>query len=234
MNRNLLTGLVCAGLALSAQASMARNPLKNLPSQTVHQGTVQGTLTVGDYTAFCNQPINGSAVADLRNINVGNRRRQVVHLSAQAANGAFAFLTNVGSEAPLTLTGPIQFSLVRGNGRYFQVDVTFIPPGATTATTLGFVTPDTRLTGPNLAPLFVLGNGRYVVPLIPGGSNGIPYGSTVTNVAFYQSANPNNCSRHTSDFNDVFVNKQSVPLDTSLASECGLDCTTGGGNNPEN
>lgn len=208
--KKLFTGVV----ALSAAIACC------LPSVAANRGP-NPNLSVGLYGGTC-FPTPGVVEAESRNIVVNGRNEQVVHLRAASANVAGVAVHNAGVNAlSYTMTGPIEFTVKRGNADWLRISVIYTAPGSSSVTgPINFVSPTTRLSTANTAPLVALGPGRYAIPL---GGGGIPYGSNVSTLFINQNANPNRCNSTRCDFNQIYINKYAVGIDQGSFT-CGTSC----------
>jgi hypothetical protein len=211
----LLTLALCGALT-STQSVQAGN----------HHAGDPSVLSLGSPVAVCISENVGVAVADVRNINVGDHTQTVLHLKAQGETAAEGFVNNLDTAKVQVIT-PINFTVVQGDAQYLQVIVNWTPLHSSDTGSASFITPDSKLDPSKSFRLHSNGHGAYAIPL---GQNGIPQFATLTLVFFNQNANPNDCTDHASDINHLTINNQFVGIDTTApAQTCGTSCSPGGG-----
>jgi hypothetical protein len=233
MKKAVAMTLAILSALIATQGVQARNIAKSGATTQQHHSGNGSVLTLGDYEAACFD--GGAALAETRNITVNGHSQQTVHLRAQQSTEASAFITNL-DKVTTVINSPINFSVVKGNGRFFLVTLDYIPHGGTQAddVEVNFLTPDSALKNAMFTEetLFLIdnGHGNYSVPV---GTNGIPQGAKLTFFALNQIANEDNCSVHGSDINHLQINRTFVGISTDPSSSCGIDCRTDGGGGEE-
>jgi hypothetical protein len=221
MKNIIAATLVTASLVLSCQSVLARNPAKDiLSTPNAHHGTTNA-ITIGGYLAGCESLNGGIAQAGPRTINVNGHNQGTAHLEAQGDTFAEAFV-QIPVSTPLVINGPISFTIAKGNGNRLVVIVAWTTPGSTTPVSAGFVTPDSKIADSTTTFLTSNGHGNYSIPV---GDHGIPFGSIIVDFIFNQDGNAKNCVKHSSDINELSINRTFIGIEQSGAEVCGTSCS---------
>ncbi len=228
--------LVALSLFACSQPSFAGNFRKHV-STSAQRITTQSNsgvtgLALGAFETDCEFfETPGSASGSFQTIvDSTNHNQLTVHLKASGGGAAYSFLENPLSTFTI-IKSPISFNLVKGNGNFLGVEVTFIPHGSTTESFIDFATPDSKLYNffQGVVPMISEGNGRFTIPLNNSDFTGIPQGAQLTGLFFVEFGNPNNCDNKNSHVNNLTINKRPIGLDTSSPS---ASCDDGCGEQP--
>jgi hypothetical protein len=230
MIKTVAVTLAVLSALITTQSVQAKNIAKSGGTTQQHHSGDGSVLTLGAYETACFGP-SGAALAETRNITVNGHSQQTVHIRAQSMTVGSAFITNLDTVTTV-IDSPINFSVVKGNGKFLLITLDYIPHGGTQAdeVEVNFLTPDSALKNAMFTEetLFLIDNGHanYSVPV---GTHGIPQGATLTFFSFNQDGNVNNCSVHGSDINHVQINRTFLGISTDPSASCGSDCGTNGG-----
>jgi len=235
MKKLIGASLVALSLFACTQPSFAGNFRKH--SSTTKAATKGATtqsnsgvtgLALGDFATDCEFfETPGSASGSFQTIvDSSNHNQLTVHLKASGGGAAYSSLENPLSTFTIIKT-PISFNLVKGNGNFLGVEVTFIPHGSTTESFIDFATPDSKLYNffDGVVPMISNGNGSFTIPLNSNVLTGLPQGAQLTGLFFVEFGNPNNCDNKNSNVNHLTINNRPIPLDTtSEAAFCDDGC----------